>query len=268
MKKRKIDDLIASYLSGELSPDEKNEIREILSREGVDPEKLADYQSIYKDLDILDVPEPSENMHREFRSMLSDCKRDLRSRELHSREKGFWDSIFNRGFFPKLAYGLSLLVIGWIAGYLFSPGSSGMNDQIAVLSGEVKNMKEVMMLTMLQQPSASERMKAVSITHEFSDVNTKIADALIETLNTDPNVNVRLVTVETLTSFAGNPRIREGLIQSITKQNSPLVQLALADVMLKLKEKRSAEKFRELLNKKHIDFAIKEKIEETVKRLI
>ncbi len=68
-----------------------------------------------------------------------------------------------------------------------------------------------------------------------------------------PNVNVRLTTLEALTHFARDPVVREGLIQSILQQESPLVQAALADVMLKLQEKRAIQPFKKLLQQKDLN---------------
>ena len=129
-------------------------------------------------------------------------------------------------------------------------------------------MKEMMMLTMIEQPSASERIQAVNLTNDLNSVNDKIINALLKTLNNDPNVNVRLITVEALYEFAGNPKVREGLIQSISQQESPLVQIALADVMVSLQEKKSVDQFRLLLEKKDLNDAARMKIEESMQVLI
>jgi hypothetical protein len=82
-------------------------------------------------------------------------------------------------------------------------------------------MRQTMLLTMLEQPSATDRLKAVTYTDELDEVDDKVIDALLQTLNNDPNVNVRLVTVEALHKLASHPKVRQGLIQSITRRNLP-----------------------------------------------
>jgi hypothetical protein len=145
--------------------------------------------------------------------------------------------------------------------------ASGESKQLEELTAQVHEMRELMMLSLLQNPSASERMRAVSYTSEIHRVNPKIAEALLTTLNNDPNVNVRLTTLEALTHFARDPIVREGLIQSILQQDSPLVQAAMADVMLKLQEKRSIQPFKKLLQQKDLNGMVRSKIEETITRL-
>lgn len=141
------------------------------------------------------------------------------------------------------------------------------SKQLAALTTQVHEMRELMMLSLLQNPAASERLRAVSYTSEITHVNPNIAAALLATLNNDPNVNVRLTTLEALTHFARDPIVRQGLIQSILQQESPLVQAALADVMLKLQEKRAIPSFKKLLQQKDLNGMVRAKIEETITRL-
>jgi anti-sigma factor RsiW len=144
---------------------------------------------------------------------------------------------------------------------------SAEGKQLEALTAQVHEMREIMMLSLLQNPAASERLRAVSYTSEIRHVNPNIAAALLATLNNDPNVNVRLTTLEALTHFARDPVVREGLIQSILQQDSPLVQAALADVMLKLQEKRAILPFKKLLQQKDLNGMVRTKIEQTITRL-
>ncbi|HET6256425.1 MAG TPA: HEAT repeat domain-containing protein [Puia sp.] len=144
---------------------------------------------------------------------------------------------------------------------------SAESKQLEALTAQVHEMRELMMLSLLQNPSASERIRAVSYTSEIRHVNPNIAAALLATLNNDPNVNVRLTTLEALTHFVRDPVVREGLIQSILQQDSPLVQAALADVMLKLQEKRAIVPFKKLLQQKDLNGMVRTKIEQTITRL-
>ena len=125
-----------------------------------------------------------------------------------------------------------------------------------------------MMLALLDNPSASERMRAVSYTDEIKHVDNHVVEALLQTLNNDPNVNVRLTTLDALTKLANHPEVRQGLIQSITQQDSPLMQSAIADVMLKLQEKQSVKQFKELLKQKNLDNGVRTKISHTINSLI
>jgi hypothetical protein len=56
-------------------------------------------------------------------------------------------------------------------------------------------------------------------------------------------------------------------VQSITQQESPLVQAALADVMLHLQEKRAIRPLKKLLEQKDLNQMVRSRIEETIFRL-
>ena len=140
----------------------------------------------------------------------------------------------------------------------------GESRQLEVLTAQVHEMREMMMLSLLQNPAASERIRAVSYTSDIRHVDPRIATALLATLNNDPNVNVRLTTLEALTHFAHDPLVREGLVQSIIQQSSPLVQAAMADVMLRLQEKRAVPSFKKLLQQKDLNSMVRARIEQTI----
>jgi hypothetical protein len=140
-------------------------------------------------------------------------------------------------------------------------------SQVQDLSEQLREMRQMMMLSLLQNPSASERMRAASYASDSRTISPDMLAALLTTLNNDPNVNVRLTTLDALTLYARNAAVREGLIQSILQQDSPLMQAALADVMLKLQEKRAIQSFKKLLQQKGLNEMVRSKIEEVITRL-
>jgi hypothetical protein len=140
-------------------------------------------------------------------------------------------------------------------------------SQVQALSEQLREMRQMMMLSLLQNPSASERMRAASYVDDSKTISPNILVAFLSTLNNDPNVNVRLTTLDALTQYARNAAVREGLIQSILQQDSPLMQAALADVMLKLQEKRAIPSFKKLLQEKGLNEMVRSKIEQVITRL-
>jgi hypothetical protein len=83
-------------------------------------------------------------------------------------------------------------------------------------------------------------------------------------LTTTENVNVRLVTLEALTQYSDDAAVREGLVQSISKQDSPLMQAALGRCDAETAGKTIRTIVQKLLQQKDLDNSIRGKIEQTI----
>jgi hypothetical protein len=226
---------------------------------------LKDYESLLRQVDEMQVPEPSAEMDRKFQAMLDDAKkaRFLEDRSSVRRPSPILEH--RAALLPRFAIALSLLIVGWFLGYQVTPRSE--RAQVDLLASEVREMKKTVMLAMLENSSAAERMKAVRFAHELSGPDETVVNALSRTVNEDPNVNVRLMAVDTLALFADNPKVREALVQAIVRQKSPLVQLALAEVMLALNEKRAVEPIRRVIASPLLDYSVKSRLEAAVRQL-
>jgi Putative zinc-finger len=262
----------ASLLNNTLEEIQRSEIKSHLA---VCAECRAEFEASEKIWDLMGEipqPEPTEALQTSFNIVLNNYKQELNARknpidEWMNRLRGFWSVQAQ----PRLAFSLFLVALGLIGGYLLhQPGQSAIsyNRQIESLSSQVSDLKQVMLLSLLQDPSASQRIRAVSYTDEISNVDNKVIDALFTTLNEDPNVNVRLSTLEALVKLSHEPRVREGLVRSINLQESPIMQSAMADVMVKLQEKSSVQYLQRLLNKKGLNQMVKLNIEKNIQKLI
>jgi hypothetical protein len=268
----------------QLTSEERAELKTHLDECEDCHQEFAANLEVWELMGRLPVPEPSGDMQATFNAALGRFKQSV-GEPAGMRSAGFGGFWQLFRLQPWLATAFSLLLIagGVGLGYAIrrpalattattaaaTDAAQPVSDrqQLAALSTQVHEMREMMMLSLLQNPSASERMRGVSYTSDIKNVNPGMADALLATLNNDPNVNVRLTTLEALTHFANDPKVREGLVQSILEQDSPLVQSALADVMLKLQEKRAVKSFKKLLKQKDLNGMVKTKIEQTISRL-
>lgn len=262
---------LARWINNEMSEAERAAFETHLAGCAECQMELETDQQVWDLLGELETPEPTVSLRPRFYAMLDTYK------ESQTSSKNAFADIFHMfrqlwavqpGF--RLVYSVILVVAGLGLGYIFNINAKTERiDQIAQLSGQVKEMKETVMLALLDNPSASERIRGVSYTSEIKNANNEVITALLTTLNSDPNVNVRLMTLEALTPLAAkDPRVREGLVHSIVEQESPLVQAAMADVMLKLQEKRSIQSFQKLLKQKNLNGQIRNKIEQTITELI
>jgi len=253
---------IIDYINGELPAGEKQAFEERLAR---DPELRAAYEeekALWSLMGNIEAPAVDDKLKSRFLDTLQVYKEAANPHPgWLLRLKALWN------FQPqlKMAYTLVLLCVSLGAGLYINRKNP---DEIARMSSEISEMKQMMVLSLIENPSATERIRAVSLTNEIRNVDDKVIDALFSTLNHDPNDNVRLMTLEALTELAGNPRVREGLVHSIVSQTSPIMQSAMADVMLKLQEKSSVKPLKKMLNRGDLNSTVKDKLEQTIQEIL
>ena len=256
------------YLEGQLEEHEVKALEAHMALCAACRRELEDSRRVWELMGDLQVPEPPADVRVRFDAMLDTYKASAETRRGSGFAKWLVQPFGLRSAYA-LAFGLFLLLVGAGIGFLVRrpAAASDTESQLAALNARVSEMQEMVMKSLLENPSASERLRGVSYTSEMRTANKSVIEALLSTLNNDPNINVRLTTLEALTHYADNPAVREGLVESILQQESPLVQAALADVMLKLQEKNAIRPFKKLLQQKDLNTIVRGKIEKTIARL-
>jgi hypothetical protein len=147
----------------------------------------------------------------------------------------------------QFALALILLVAGYLVGRYVRPAETQLPDpEIAQLRTELRDMREMVVLSLIQQQSASERLKGVSWSNQIEQPDSPVLTALLDTLMHDSNVNVRLACIDALRKFGEQQVVRRGLLTAFDRQESPLVQIALIDLVVELKETESVGALRKL----------------------
>jgi hypothetical protein len=165
--------------------------------------------------------------------------------------RGVWAPAF------VAAAALLLVVAGFMAGRL-APAASAARE-LAGLRGELRSMRQVVALSLLQQQSASERLRGVTWSHQIDQPGEEMLDALLDTLRHDTNVNVRLAAIDALRQFGRAEHVRAGLVEAVGQQDSPLVQIELIDLLVELREGRSREVLRALAEDEQANRNVRER---------
>jgi hypothetical protein len=164
-----------------------------------------------------------------------------------------------------VAASVALLVIGFYA------GKNTQSTDNQAIAKDVKDLKTtVEMLAKLKEESASERIKAVSIASEIKNEgegSEQAIEALIQTLNTDENTNVRLAALNALFAYKDTPKVREALIQSMQIQEDPAIKIALINMMIALKEKKAKKAIEDFIAKEPIPEQVKANIRKELQEL-
>jgi len=258
MEKSRIEELVGKYNEGLADPAEVKLLEQLIEEGEVELTQLRELNKLDEQLMKVEMPSPSMRANDAFYSMLAEEKKKQR-KSAFAFQLPDWNVLL-----PRLAFASVLLIAGFAGGYWLQRPASVTPD-VAQLTQEVSDLKEMMMLSLLEKESATERLRAVSLTNEMDKVSDKVTDALFQTLNSDDNVNVRLAALDALKPYVKDSAVRMKLIQSIAKQDSPLVQVELAQLMATIQEKKSVKELQKLLDSdktpKEIKTALKESIE-------
>jgi hypothetical protein len=225
---------------------------------------------VWAKMALLPDAEPGPNLRDRFYADLESASRKLESR----RPAGFWSNVGAiaqaalRPSFLQMVLPALFLVIGIVIGPLVTGQAGGGKEQVSQLRTELEQMKSLVTLSLLEQQSASERLRGVTWGTRLDEADRKVLRALVSTMNSDPSVNVRLAAVDALQQYAGDEEVRDGLVRSLSTQDSPLVQIALIDAMVHLREQRSVAVLRHLAGDKRFNQAVRERARWGLEQLI
>jgi hypothetical protein len=140
------------------------------------------------------------------------------------------------------------------------------NETLVALRQEVKEMKEEVMLNMIDDESASQRIKAVSYAEDMPSPNQQVIDVLVNTLNRDKNVNVRLAALYSLQRFSDRRAVRDSLVNSLRNQTEPIIQVVLINLLAEKRDTRAIAPIRDIMTDKKTLKEVKDAAQRSLKQ--
>ena len=124
MSTDKINKLIADYLYGSISDEDKNLLKQLLDDGEIDLIDFKANEKVYNDLSMINVPEPSSSLDQKFYTMLDE--------EIQNQRVGLieWlntviENLRSQVTMPRLAYAFSFILIGVFVGYQSQNNTNG-----------------------------------------------------------------------------------------------------------------------------------------------
>lgn len=226
MEKEKLESLLIDYIDGKLSVEEQHQIEQELRENESSLHLYQQLKTVINQLEKTSEVQPSVELRANFDKALKE--------EISKSKKG--KQIFFQSNVFRIAAGLALLITGLGLGFWISK-TQDQQHEMARLREEMNATKQLMMSMMANQQSASQRMMGVEASYQLEKADDEIVNALLNTMNTDPNTNVRLAALEALGKFHRQEQVRKALIAALPKQKDPVVQISLIRLMVEMKEK-------------------------------
>jgi len=261
MKCEQIAELLPDYLQGSLGLDQQHGVEAHL-------QQCADCSgevTVWKKLSLLPAEQPSPASRARFEVMLQAFQAGRSSQPASVsrwRQRASAWNVFHwlRSPLGAIAWSAALLVIGVYVGLHVSGSKSHMQD-LAAMQSELTTIKQLMVLSMLQQQSASSRLEGVSWSTRDPQLNPQVLSALLHTLRYDPSVDVRLAALDALSRHGRQPQVQKGILDSFPEQQSPLVQMALIDLLLEWREPDADQRLQALQQTPNLNPIVRQRAE-------
>jgi hypothetical protein len=267
MKCEAIGELLPDYLQGRLSSDLAGEVEKHLEGCAACGEEAA----LWKKLALLPEEQPSPTVESRFKAMLESYQEGRWEKTSLAAEKSKTPPpmLWGLGNWRQLpAAGIVWACLFLVCGFLIGRHSDrGPDSQLTEMRQELAATRQMVALSMLQQQSASQRLEGVSWSTRLPEPDPKVMGALLRTLRFDNSVDVRLAALDALSRYAGRPEIRRELVDVLESQQSPLVQLALIDLLVDLHDKSAVQQFRKFQQDPKVDPTVKKRVDWGIQQL-
>lgn len=227
MDMEKLEGMIIDYIDNTLDAAGCRRVEHELE---TNPEAKRRYDELRELLNVMDQSrpvDPPQHLGARFETLLD--------QELKSKEKRMTVPFY------RAAAAVALLVVGGGIGYLVN---MKQNQRMQ----EMETRIAMLMQMMHNDLSASQRLQGVNVAMSMRTANDEITNVLVKLMNEDPNANVRLAALEALSRFVNEPAVREQIIRALPKQNDPVVQIAIIQLLVKIRETQIVDELKLIIN--------------------
>ena len=159
-----------------------------------------------------------------------------------------------------------IVVFGTFAGGYFA-GSGNQNNQ--QLQAELNQLKQEVWMTGLKGYSGPQKIEAVYNIKASGKPEGELIDALVYTMNSDKNVNVRLAAINALSGMVTeNEKVKSEMIHSLSIQENPLLQISLIQVLTESGVKEAKDEIESISDNENTDQRVREYAKDMVKTII
>ena len=255
--------LIPQYLSGQLTPAEKDIFEAQLNGSAELRIEVEELRSLWNELGSMPEEHPSDALRARFYQKLNAITRERK----RVADGGFaWWKSGLQGLVRQTTVAVAVFAVGLYVGRM-NFGQSPGTQEVKRLDTEVQTLRQTVALSLLKRQSATSRLEGISWSSRVEHPDNDLVSALLSTLNSDPNINVRLSALDAVEKFSSDPAVRKSLVESIPRQDSPLVQIALIDAVVHMRDNTAATELRKLTGDQEVNAAVRQRAQWGLQKL-
>ena len=253
-----IENSIVDYIDGTLSTNEVKAVNNHIASCNTCKLIFNETTELFNAFANEPLVQPSENLKTSFEQLLAKEKQEQHKViSIQSRKKNRDKTLL------QVAASIAIL----LSGYLLGGYQESINSKQEITSYQNQH-KENMLLAMIDNTSPSKRIKAVNYTEELTTPDITILKALIERMQQDSNSNVRLTAVEALSKFTDNELVKTSLIETLTLEKDPSIQIEIIQILVDIQEKRALDPMKKLLEEPDLPNYLKTQVNIGIAKLI
>ena len=216
----------------------------------------AGEQQLWSELENLPQEAPSQRLRRRFYDELEHA-----DRQMHRRRRWFgWITA------PAVAAAMGCLFVGVLVGLLLRSQPAADHSELADLQQQVAMLNRNLVLDRLENDSASKRLLGVIEASNLAEHDPEVRRALLERAVDDRVHSVRSAAIDAIGPRVGSPAVGDELMASLEKAQSPLVQLALADLVLRYGNPKQVEELLRLSERGLLNADVAQHVKSSVSR--
>lgn len=263
-------DLVIDYIDDSLDIQTTRKVDEHLSSCEECRAEFSGVKSMWLELDNLETEEPSSTLKKNIENMIDSYNLGMKNNSTarwYAPALKWLESWWPKRPLTQFATAVAVLLIGLTTG-LNIGGRTESKKEIVQLKTDVNHLRQAVMTSLLDQASVTERIRGLTMTSQVKNADKEFYSTLLFLLNSDSNVNVRLAAVNALANFVDNNFVQHELVKSLELQTSPLVQVALIDLLAPSKKSDLSPILIRMINDPDVNKYVKERAGKVLEQFI
>lgn len=228
--------------------------------------ETAHLAALWSGMSALPEARPSAALQTRFDRMLDDWQRAAYTggrRTARSRLRDRFRAWAAPQPAAQWAGAVALLACGFVAGSWMAMRGGEMR----ALRQELQSTRSMMTLSLLQQRSPADRLQGIGYSMRDAVPEPQVITALFFALDHDPSIDVRLAAADAIGGLHPHANVGARLLESLRGQTSPLVQVAVLDVLAKRHESAAQELLRDMSTNPHLNKSVRERADWALRQL-
>lgn len=256
MEKEKLESLLIDYIDGQLGEADKAMVEQELA---TNPLAATLHRQLKEVMDLMSDAKaiaPRTSLKANFEKALE--------AEISQAKSG--KQVYMQSWVLRVAAAVALIVVAVVVGDRVLERQEHAK-QIAEFQKQLDDQKKIMMAMLENRESASQRVMGATVAYEMKQADDDIVNALVKAMQQDPSTNVRLSALEALHKFYQQSLVRTQLIRSLATQKDPVVQIALIQLLVEMKEKGVVNELEKITRDDTVIKAVKDEAHTGILRL-